>query len=302
MKASHAVTLTITTTLLTACAPAPRPAEPVQPEAEPVPPEVQALPAGRPAPRPPASPSAPGSAPAPETLEALAACWFEGPYEYMFDGSVAVGVGNGSFGMMMAGVRGMLYYSHLNGCAGRLTGRPPRSYSDPSPFEALSGLPVAAAAPSSERAFTHYNRDIVAWGRRHLLPDPAMPVLGTPAQTVYDGVFSRFFRLMTEAYLHLASRGIVQREMDAYMQAAAGPGFDGLDWLEARYGGTLSGYGAHGDGTAMTPAMAIGFWLRRGVDGTSDELWLGLQDLVRRFDGAWFASLEQTYPGRGATW
>src|SRR5690242_16182399 len=57
---------------------------------------------------------------------ALYTCWFESPYEYMFGyvGEPLV-IDDRSFGMLMAGSHGILFYGALNECAGRMVGQPP---------------------------------------------------------------------------------------------------------------------------------------------------------------------------------
>jgi hypothetical protein len=231
----------------------------------------------------------------------MIACWFESPYDYMFDHGRPLQIGGGSFGMLMAGVSGILHYGDLNTCAGRVSGTEPRSYSDDRPFAALSGLPIHSAQMSDSQPFGFFNPDIIDWGRRNLVPDPQSQVGGVSVQEIYDRVFQRFFRMMTEAYLHLRQTGGYQQEMDAYWQMAQDPAQDGIDWLQGRYS-ALSQYAAGADGTTMTPQMAIGFWLRRGIDGTSDTLWRALREAMQRFDGQWYAGLRPVYNAPEIEW
>jgi hypothetical protein len=42
--------------------------------------------------------------------------------------------------------------------------------------------------------------------------------------------------------------------------------------------------------------MAIGFWIRRGIDGTADELWTGLTKLMQLYDGSWWQARMQQLP------
>lgn len=264
---------------------------------------------------PPPTPSpAPAPAPYPATppgaaivvdealLMQLAACWFSSPYEYMFGswGGGTVSVGGKSFGSFDAGIFGMLYYSDLNTCVGKVTGVPPKNYADAEPFATLAGLPLYGPQADASKPFGYYNPDLVKWGHEHLIPDAGSTLSGVPVKKVYSVVFARFFRMMTESYLFLAQSGKYQAEMDAYAKMPYGT--DGVDWLQKRYAGKLAIYGGSWDGTTMTPQMAIGFWLRRGIDGTGKELWVGLRKVMTRYDADWYAGLKKTYTSPDIEW
>ncbi len=32
----------------------------------------------------------------------------------------------------------------------------------------------------------------------------------------------------------------------------------------------------------------MGFWLRRGIDGSANELWLALREVLKKYDTAWY--------------
>jgi len=243
-----------------------------------------------------------GSAIEPSMLATLGACWFRKPYGYMFSTASPVTVGDRSFGMLLAGINGILYYGDLNQCFAEQMETGVTSYKDNQPFEKMSGLPLYSDQMFETQPFGFYNPDLVVWGYTNLIPATTDPIAGVPAQTLYTGVFSRFFRMMTESYLHLVISGTYQQEMDAYWDMATSGKKDGIDYLQARYAGVLPDYGGTWDGTTMTPQMAIGFWLRRGQDGTSDELWTGLKKVMLRFDGEWYAGLRSAYTSSEVEW
>lgn len=251
---------------------------------------------------PPPAPAGPGSPVEASVVEAMGACWFEKPYSYMFGPGPGVTVGGKSFGMLQAGIGGILYYGDLNSCFAEQAGTTSKSYSDNAPFGALSGLPLHSDQMDDSKPFGYYNPEIVEWGHSHLIPDQDARIGGVPAQEIYDRVFSRFFRMMTESYLYLVDSGSYEREMSEYLSMATQKNLDGIDYLQARFQGKLPQYGGAWDGTTMTPQMAIGFWLRRGLDGTSDELWTGLGKVMKRFDTSWYASLKTTYRSTDIDW
>ncbi len=238
------------------------------------------------------------------TLRQLYACWFESPYEYMFeppqDGERSLPIPGLSAGQYMAGVSGILDYGSLTRCVGELSETKQSSFSSLEPLEALAGMPIREDVHEDgyqPGRFDRYQAEAVAWGAGALVPAPDLETVeGWTAAGLYQVGFSRFFRLMTHSYLDLIARDALDGDRDRYLAATAS-GQDGIDWLHAHYGGRLSEYGGFYDGTQMTAGMAYGFWLRRSDDGSADALWTALRDFMRLYDASWFARLEARYPG-----
>lgn len=223
----------------------------------------------------------------------LLSCWLQDPYPYMFDEGPGLKVAGRRYGMFMAGISGILYYGDLNECAAEITGTEKRSYNDNAPFAELSDLPIYSEHMHDGQPFGFYNPELIEWGHRHLVPDPDTRFAGVHAQELYDAIFSRFFRLMTVSHRYLTEQADYAQEMDAYWEMARRRDPHGIEWLQQRYAGALPQHETRFDGTRMTPQMAIGFWLRRGIDGTQDELWKALRDVMQRYDGDWLASLSE---------
>jgi hypothetical protein len=239
--------------------------------------------------------TAPGTfAPISAEIASLYRCWFRSPYSYMFSGgSEPLEVNGAHYGMLMAGIRGILYYGNLNNCAGELTAQPPRNYADIGPIEALAG--VSATVPASHLEFAAVNPEFIAFGRQHMLPSPEQAIDGVPVQLAYDRVFQRFFRLMAASLLTLLETTDIDLETKHYLNATA-TGSDGIEWLEGRYGGRISGFVEGWDGTTLTAPMAAGFWLRRRADGSFAAAWHGLRDVMDRYDPVWLAEQKLLFP------
>jgi bifunctional DNase/RNase len=245
----------------------------------------------------------------PEQLTLLYTCWFTEPYEYMFGGGGdperQVSIMGKTYGRFMAGIGGILHYGSLSACVADLSDAVKGSYSDVRPLAELAGLPLHGARMNEKQPFGFYNVELVRWGHENLIPDPQMSVGDVAAQQIYDVVFSRFFRMMAESYVYLIDSGKYERERRAYWRMARRGGKnppDGIEWLQGRYQGVLAGYSTGWDGTSMTPQMAIGFWLRRRIDGTEGELWIGLKKLLKRFDREWYRSLRREYESGKIKW
>ena len=222
----------------------------------------------------------------------LYACWFESPYEYMFElRGEPLRVHGRNYGMMMAGIKGLLYYGDFNECAGRLSGQAPRSYSDLGPIEALAGVP--ATVPSNFE-FDAVNPEFVSWARRELLPPPDQMIAGLPVQMAYERVFQRFFRVMAESFAWLSEIHGLDVEANDYVDATS-KGAYGVEWLDRRYA-AIPIQDAYADGTSMTGQMAAGFWLRRTLDGSAPACWHTLRELLERYDAPWLQDLGKAYP------
>lgn len=237
---------------------------------------------------PPPKPSAPASsglAPISAEIQELYRCWFRRPYSYMFrHRSAALEVNGNRYGMLMAGIGGILYYGNLNDCAGELTGQRTKHYADIGPIETLAGVP--ATLPNSRFGFETVNPEFIAYARTRLLPPPEQTIDGLSAQLAYDLVFQRFFRVMGLSLIDLLERNDIEVETKRYL-AATSAGQDGIEWLENQYAGRIAIAPEGWDGTTMTAPMAFGFWLRRHADGSLAACWHGLRDVLLHYDSTW---------------
>lgn len=222
-------------------------------------------------------------------------CWFASPYQYMFKPE------DDELGMFMAGSRGILFYGSLASCMGEMTGVDNQRFSDLSRIARFAGIAVL----SSEGKFRSFNPEIIRWGYEHLIPAPSTEVGGGTAQQRYERQFTRFFRMMAEVYLTLLkndkSKNNYDSEQLAYRQAID-EDQDGLSYLSKRYAGWLPDYDVQRDWVSLTVPMAIGFWLRRGIDGTRGELWIGLKKVLRLYDGTFYMDLQKRYPTVRVDW
>ncbi|MEQ9298061.1 MAG: hypothetical protein RIF33_05850 [Cyclobacteriaceae bacterium] len=209
-----------------------------------------------------------------------------------------------------AGIKGLLFYSSIKGRINfylqhkgiELTSED-RNWGSIKHFEFLAeGIP--AFQPGSgqwnnikkekngDHTFSYYNPEIVVWGYNNLIPDPNTIIINEKsAQHLYSHIFFRLFRLMAESYLLLQNIGY-ESEIQAYKGQFKDKDFRGVSYLMNRYDSKLEKYklSPHPH-YALSPGMAVGFWLRRGIDGTSDELWEGLTRVLITYDRTWYNSV-----------
>jgi hypothetical protein len=235
-----------------------------------------------------------GSKLAPRTVQKLYEHWFEKPYEYMFDRSSSkLTVGQRDYGTFQGGINGILKYGSLIDAAAKSVGLPSPGFGDLKPIEKLAKLAIYVRQDASGLGYSQFNPGLIRWGHQNLIPKPQTKLLNHTYRVVYEKLFSRFFRLMAESYLHLERGKLWDKEVAAY-KLAIKTKRAGLPYLHQRYAGALAQYSLPRDGTSFTPPMAIGFWVRRKMDSTAGELWTGLGKLMASFDGPYWSKLQKS--------
>ncbi|NLI78082.1 MAG: hypothetical protein GX442_16815 [Candidatus Riflebacteria bacterium] len=265
-------------------------------------------PVAAPSPTPaPATSTAPGSSLSRDEVNRLYTAMIGEAYECMFEEKPrgeAVRIRRRRFGTFLGGIRGLTLYMGLNkAAAGLLNATASEDFYDMTAFGRLAAVPVylpPAGLPARDD-FGRYNPAFVRWARQNLIPDPEDDLLGTRFRIWYNRVFARFFRLMAASYLFTRNQMDLATVRQDYLAASQGEGFEALSWLERRYGGALDEFFVPRNGTNFLPEMAIGFWIRRSLDGTDAEFAAGLQDVFRRYDPKWFQRLQKQVPAATTT-
>lgn len=227
-------------------------------------------------------------------LEVFWKTWFDGPYEYMFVAPEGRGWHNApklaDAGMVFgSGISGFYFYGGLDDCIRKHLGQDAQyGHDDYASVVAMSGMPfrIGEIGQGWDRGFGKYDPAVIDWALRSLVPHPNQPFVGQSFQQVYDATFFRVVRLHALAYIELNTRLNLERESRAYLSAMAKePDFYGVDWLNRRYPDALAdAYPLSEDGTLLTGAMVMGFWLRRHADGTEESLTRALGVVLRAYD------------------
>lgn len=236
-----------------------------------------------------------------EDLSEFYEYWFDDPYDYMFRGEYLefdpgrdITINGRRYRNYLAGINGIMIYGGLKECmANYLDIDGSYGFWDNDIIEIFAGLPVYRF----EEAFGYYNPDIIIWGYTYLIPDPENQIYGETFQEVYDVLFCRFFRLMTESYVSLNDQNIYEAEQEEYYRIIIVKEHEAIDYLNHRFGEFLPQYKVYRGTSPWTVGMSYGFWLRRGIDGTHEEFWTGLKKVMVLYDEEWFEELERQYPG-----
>ena len=227
-------------------------------------------------------------------LSTFWAPWFASPYEYMFVAPQGRGWERApklaDEGLVFgSGISGFYFYGGLDDCIRAHLGQEVQyGHDDYASVVALAGRPfkIGEIGQGWDRGFGRYDPAVIDWALRTLVPHPNQPFAGRSFQHVYDATFFRVVRLHALAWIELNTRLDVDRESKVYLQAMSKePDFYGVEWLERRYPGVLSGaYPLEQDGTLLTAPMVMGFWLRRHLDGTETSLVTALGVVLRAYD------------------
>ena len=146
--------------------------------------------------------------------------------------------------------------------------------------------------------FGSYNPQFILWIKENLIPEPDLVIYGRTAQSIYS-YYKRFFRLMTESYLFITKKSDYYLECNLYTDKyISDKDFNGLLYLKYRYSGQLKGYEIPSNSYVPSPFtdyMAIGFWLRRGIDSTDDIFYETLAHIMSKYDKDWFTNITHKY-------
>lgn len=234
---------------------------------------------------------------APKGVLAIYHHWFHRPYEYMFDRqNRVISVGNRRYGKFLAGIDGIVLYGGITDGASRVLKVKQRGFYNLSSIEKLSGHKIYKRKSNTLKNFSRFNPKIIRWGHQNLVPQPGDTLYQHTYQQVYDAIFRRFFRLMADSYLFVNHARSAKTEARAYLKAMKRRRFDGIAYLHRRYRNELSAYNVARNSTNFTPQMAIGFWIRRHVDGTDKELSTGLQKVLNTYDSVWWTARFKNLP------
>jgi hypothetical protein len=162
--------------------------------------------------------------------------------------------------------------------------------------EEMAGIKLYNSTATKEKKINELNPEFIKWMYTNLIPEPSTVFFNEiTAQDLYAKVFRRLARVHMLAYCHLKTNNW-DDAVNALREAAQQSEFYGPQYLRERYGEVLPLYQAKGDeDSTLSPARAIGFWLRRGLDNTDQVCWLGLQKAMKKYDAAWYQQTMKEY-------
>ncbi len=230
-----------------------------------------------------------------EEQVAIIEAWFSSPYEYMFEGELYNDNSGNSLQYLMdgkhqfmAGVDGIVFYGGLHRAFKKVFDLSSDAYES---VEILSGIECFSQTVENDNTkFNYLNPEIVKWLYIQI-PDKNLKIRNYTCKEIYQTIFSRLFRMHVKAYYYVNYDNNKDKIIEQYQQVMYVDDYN-LNKLEDLYDGALPEFDTYRDGTNLTPAMAIGFWVRREIDGSADELWKYLKKFMRKYDKKWFKELK----------
>ncbi len=172
----------------------------------------------------------------------------------------------------------------------------------------LAGLPLYLPQPAYSRSLipgeeaNYYNPDLIRWAGANLVPDPGEPIAENLLyQTVYDRVLRRSARILARSYVVLHREGEAEDISSGYSRAAFEQHAEayGKGDFEVRFGFRDRFTGSCPDEYTTDELYfncghGATFWLRRSLDGTDDEVWQIVVDVLKRYDPQFLNGLAYT--------
>ena len=161
---------------------------------------------------------------------------------------------------------------------------------------AISGLNIyQTQTEESELPFAGLNPAFVSWAGQYLLPEPEQQFFDKSSQEIYDKMFRRMVWMLAASYEHLEASADYQSEINAYAEAMNGADFYGPGYLYERYGNvdySTTFFNKVYDEFPVgeyeyfyfTEPVAIGFWMRRKLDGSDEAVYKLLTQILEKYD------------------
>ncbi len=159
-------------------------------------------------------------------------------------------------------------------------------------LETLTGHPTFRSNDSEElEGFNLVNPEILSFAEETLIPSPEEYAGGKTMQEVYDLIFQRFARMTVLSYKHLHDSLDIELEARAYIDLIKySRDFYAPTYLMEKYGSPQE-RALDGKSDSWTQDWEfIGFWLRRKIDGTDEQIWGIISMVMGQYDKEWFDS------------
>lgn len=125
--------------------------------------------------------------------------------------------------------------------------------------------------------FNYLNPEFVKWATNTLIPHPNNDFLGIKSSKVYKVVLRDQVRLMANSYW--VFKNDYPSLTDGYIGNVLDGEEDGINFLYETIDESHQNDGL---------IWLIGFWARRDIDGSIDEIWIGLKKVLLLYDKEWY--------------
>lgn len=173
----------------------------------------------------------------------------------------------------------------------------------------LSGMKVFVNGPHqgdmnfAANSFGYYNPEFLSWAKDRMIPAMNNEPLRRLTQPFYNNFLQDMSKIYYLTYQQLTYNQAMKERIKAeYLQAVAQgfPGYySGGMFFERHFGlweknAELEQLtGIHRVGPYWYWVVSLGFWIRRDIDGTSDDFIEILENLLRTYDSDWLSNPPQ---------
>lgn len=170
----------------------------------------------------------------------------------------------------------------LAGCAAKILGSEPKREN----VDALEEILTMDLFQDLDLPFKCINPQAVKWIRKNLTPDPNLVLIDKPCRFIYDIVFKDACRQKALGYAFLVNYYDPATEASEYEYEMNNKEyFYGPSYLYDKYYNNAENSGKSDQ--AYSIVNDAGFWLRRKIDGSYDEIWMLLSQAMNQYDGEW---------------
>lgn len=160
----------------------------------------------------------------------------------------------------------------------------------------LTGLNFTDKEDEGPPYFSYINTRLVQWARLNLMPKPEDKILDRTAQEVYEQVFRHMLWQLAAAHEYLNNKEeYFATEANQYRTAMDAENFNGVEYLYDKYRTVDSKAEPfnkvnetmppeESDYYYLSEPVAIGFWLRRKLDGSDKEMWALVEQILKTYD------------------
>ncbi|MAD59978.1 MAG: hypothetical protein CMH49_00510, partial [Myxococcales bacterium] len=148
----------------------------------------------------------------------------------------------------------------------------------------MQKLEKAMNASERKRPFLFLNPRFIFWINDHIIPNSRTKLLLSKLRKRYEQRYKRLGTLMYKSRVYLKSKSNLNEEKLNYSLARFSAKFDEDSYLQQRYAHVLTQEFPEKGTNTFTPAKAIGFWLRREIDGSAEFVWSSLLLFLSQLD------------------
>ena len=148
----------------------------------------------------------------------------------------------------------------------------------------MQKLEKAMDASERKRPFLFLSPRFIFWINDHLIPNSRTKPLLSKLRKLYEQRYKRLGTLMYKSRMYLKSTSNLNEEKLNYSLARFSATFDEDSYLQQRYAHVLTQEFPDRGTNTFTPAKAIGFWLRREIDGSAEYVWSSLLLFLSHLD------------------